>query len=78
MTDAVVNQAADHDEPAGAEVQALLDKLGVCPTSDLISVLQQVQDSLGYLPATWQKSHQRCPIRGDKRVDAVQISGFSR
>jgi len=35
-----------------AEVQTLLDELGVCPTSDLISVLQQVQDSLGYLPAT--------------------------
>jgi len=45
----VANQEADHDEPAGAEVQALLDKLGACPTSDLISVLQQVQDSFGYL-----------------------------
>jgi len=51
MTDTAVNQEADH-EPAGAAVQALLDEIGVCPTSDLISVLQQVQDSFGYLPAT--------------------------
>jgi NADH-quinone oxidoreductase subunit E len=52
MTDVAVNQETDHNEPAEAEVHALMDKLGVCPTSDLISVLQQVQDRLGYLPAT--------------------------
>ncbi len=51
MTDVAVNQETDHNEPSEAEVQALLDKFGVCPTSDLISVLQQVQDSFGYLPA---------------------------
>ncbi len=37
--------------PSVAEVTAVLDELRVCPASDLISVLQQVQDNFGYLPA---------------------------
>ena len=34
-----------------AEIRAVLDELGVRPDSDLISVLQDVQDRLGWLPA---------------------------
>ena len=34
-----------------AEVTAVLDELGVGPDSDLISVLQDVQERLGWLPA---------------------------
>ena len=42
---------APTDQGAGpAEVDAVLDELGVGPDSDLISILQGVQERLGYLP----------------------------
>jgi NADH-quinone oxidoreductase subunit E len=36
--------------PPDAEVTALVDELNVSPTSNLIGVLQQVQDRFGHLP----------------------------
>ncbi len=39
-------------KPSHDQIQALLDKLQVCPDANLIGLLQQVQDHLGYLPAT--------------------------
>ena len=36
--------------PTDSEIEAVLDALGVSPQSNLISVLQEVQDRLGYLP----------------------------
>ncbi len=46
VEDAPADQGVDP-----AEVTAVLDELGVGPDSDLISVLQDVQERLGYLPA---------------------------
>jgi NADH-quinone oxidoreductase subunit E len=37
--------------PAQPEITALLDELSISPASNLISVLQQVQDRFGFLPA---------------------------
>ena len=36
--------------PSEAEIASLLDSLGVSPDSNLIGVLQDVQDQFGYLP----------------------------
>ncbi len=36
--------------PSDAEAEALLDTLGVSPESNLINVLQDVQERVGYLP----------------------------
>jgi NADH-quinone oxidoreductase subunit E len=46
---AVPEQAAQ--EPALAEIQQLLEQLAVSPESNLIGVLQAVQERYGYLPA---------------------------
>jgi NADH-quinone oxidoreductase subunit E len=43
-----VRAAAD---PSDAEVASLLDRLAVSPDSNLISLLQDVQEKFGYLPA---------------------------
>jgi NADH-quinone oxidoreductase subunit E len=43
-----VRAAAD---PSDAEVASLLDRLAVSPDSNLISLLQDVQEKVGYLPA---------------------------
>ena len=37
--------------PAQPEITALLDELSISPASNLIGVLQQVQDRFGHLPA---------------------------
>jgi NADH-quinone oxidoreductase subunit E len=37
--------------PAESEIASFLDELGVSPDSNLIGVLQQVQDRFGFLPA---------------------------
>ncbi|MCX5655789.1 MAG: NAD(P)H-dependent oxidoreductase subunit E [Planctomycetota bacterium] len=37
--------------PAQPEITALLDELSISPASNLIGVLQQVQDRFGFLPA---------------------------
>jgi NADH-quinone oxidoreductase subunit E len=37
-------------EPAADDIMALLDELNVSPESNLIAVLQHVQDRFGYLP----------------------------
>jgi len=39
-------------QPSDAEVEGLMDALGVSPQSNLIGVLQEVQDRFGYLPRT--------------------------
>lgn len=39
------------DRPSADEISAVLDELDVSPESNLIGLLQQVQDRLGYLPA---------------------------
>ena len=50
MAETTTDQAAAVQAVSEAEVNALLDELNVSPESNLISVLQHVQDSLGYLP----------------------------
>jgi len=50
MAETVTNQDAAAPAPSEAEVTALFDELNVSPDSNLIGVLQQVQDRLGYLP----------------------------
>jgi NADH-quinone oxidoreductase subunit E len=47
-------EAATRDRlppPPDTEVTALLDRLAVSPDSNLIGILQKVQDRFGYLPA---------------------------
>jgi len=39
------------DGPSADEINAMLDELDVSPQSNLIGLLQEVQDRLGYLPA---------------------------
>jgi len=53
MPDSVKEADAVSTAPAAdpQQVQAILDELAVGPDSDLISVLQDVQERLGWLPA---------------------------
>jgi NADH-quinone oxidoreductase subunit E len=50
VRETVDDTSADHGVDRG-EVMAVLDELGVGPDSDLISILQDVQEQLGWLPA---------------------------
>ena len=50
MEQTTVPAKAALSEPSEAEVRALLDELGVSPESNLIGVLQEVQEHFGYLP----------------------------
>lgn len=43
-------EPASLQAPTDSEIEAVLDALEVSPQSNLISVLQEVQDRLGYLP----------------------------
>lgn len=56
MANRMAENMTNHDEaaqvPATADAEVVLDALDVSPASNLISVLQDVQDKLGYLPAT--------------------------
>ncbi len=47
---AMTDQQAVAQTPTQEAVGTLIDDLAISPDSDLISVLQQVQDSFGYLP----------------------------
>ncbi len=50
--------------PTETDIRALLDELEVSPTSNLIGVLQQVQECFGYLPPPALKEiSQRTNIR---------------
>ncbi|MCL5103469.1 MAG: NAD(P)H-dependent oxidoreductase subunit E [Armatimonadetes bacterium] len=50
MAQMMSNHDTAANAPAADEVNALLDELQVSPESNLIGVLQQVQDRFGYLP----------------------------
>jgi len=51
MTDtSVTRQSRAPAPPSDAEITSLLDSLGISPGSNLIGVLQDVQDEFGYLP----------------------------
>ncbi len=50
MADTTTDQAAATQAPSEAEVSAVLGELDLSPESNLISALQHVQDSFGYLP----------------------------
>ena len=50
MADTISEQESVAQEPCQAEIGARLDELNVSPASNLIGVLQQVQDHFGYLP----------------------------
>jgi len=50
MTEMTNKQETAADAPSDAEIRALLDEMNVSPESNLIAVLQGVQDRLGYLP----------------------------
>ena len=44
-------QAVADQEPSDEEIRSVLDGLDVCPQRNLIGVLQEAQERLGYLPA---------------------------
>ena len=50
MADTVADKNESRAAPDKAEISALLDRLAVSRDSNLIGVLQSVQDSFGYLP----------------------------
>lgn len=50
MVDKASAQEAPGAGPSDAEVEELLDALGVSPSANLIGVLQEVQERFGYLP----------------------------
>ena len=50
MADTVSDKNESRAAPDKADISALLDRLAVSPDSNLIGVLQSVQDSFGYLP----------------------------
>ena len=50
MADTVSDKNESLGAPDKADISALLDRLAVSPDSNLIGVLQSVQDSFGYLP----------------------------
>ena len=50
MSDATTDLIAASHAPPQDEIAALLDSLNVSPESNLIAVLQHVQERLGYLP----------------------------
>jgi len=60
MAETTNNQDLTTQEPSEADVAALLQKLDVSPQSNLISVLQEVQDHFGYLPALALAEISRC------------------
>ncbi len=50
MGETTTGEPASLQAPTDSEIEAVLDALEVSPQSNLISVLQEVQDRLGYLP----------------------------
>jgi len=52
MTETAKGPESTIEAPSDGEVSALLDALAVSPESNLIGVLQDVQERLGYLPAS--------------------------
>ncbi len=50
MEETTTGEPTSLQAPTDSEIEAVLDALGVSPQSNLISVLQEVQDRLGYLP----------------------------
>jgi len=50
MSTTTATEKATPAGPSDAEITALLDQLGVSPDSNLIGLLQEVQDQFGYLP----------------------------
>ena len=50
MAETMTDQDGAALGPSDAEVNSLLDGLGLSPESNIIGVLQQVQDEFGYLP----------------------------
>ena len=52
MSNTTTGQSTSLPAPAEEMVETVLDELKVSPESNLISVLQQVQDRFGYLPPT--------------------------
>lgn len=63
MAEAMNNQETTNQVPSAQEIKALLDNLKTSPESNLIRVLQDVQDNYGYLPPTaLQEISRRCKI----------------
>ncbi len=50
MEEMTTGEPTSLQAPTDSEIEAVLDALEVSPQSNLISVLQEVQDRLGYLP----------------------------
>lgn len=50
MPATITDQEIAVQAPSAAEMTALLEELNISPESNLIGVLQQVQDHFGYLP----------------------------
>lgn len=61
----------DRAAPTEADVQALLDELNLSPEANLISILQDVQDCFGYLPAPALVEISRCTRTPLSRVYGV-------
>ena len=51
MTQSATAPTCSDQEPSPEQVDALLDELGVSPDTNLVGLLQDVQERLGYLPA---------------------------
>ncbi len=60
MVETITKQDTTAPAPSESEVKALLDELTVSPESNLIGVLQQVQDHFGYLPRPALEEISRC------------------
>jgi len=64
MTETGTSQQVSERGPTDAEVAAVLDELKACPESNLIGLLQDVQDRFGFLPvAALRQISRRTRIR---------------
>ncbi len=64
MAETITDQQAAGQAPSEADVNAVLDELGISPSCNLISVLQDVQGRFGYLsPWTLEEISRRTKIR---------------
>jgi len=60
MSETVANEGEAARTPSEADVLAALDELNVSGESNLIAVLQDVQEHFGYLPASALEEISRC------------------
>ena len=63
MGETTTSQPASVEAPTDADIEAVLDDLDVSPRSNLIGILQEVQDHFGYLaPAALEQLSRRTKV----------------